>query len=213
MKKNTSEKLIFPELENEYLENIVRQLVHHYNIIQIFFTREQSAPFSQLIIHIDSSTDAKELQQRSWIRKVKESRRIYVNFIYSSKLHHRYSSGCPFTAFYCRDSAVIFQNKELEDSAFKAVEWKKYKKCFNSYLNDFYHDHDLHKWQIKNLISESAANSAFTSYARLIEYDLEYLEALYAGNKSAGLSLSERITDLIKYIPDIQKYFVKSRKN
>lgn len=53
----------------------------------------------------------------------------------------------------------------------------------------------------------------FTSYGRLIEYDLEYLEELYAGSKSASLSLSERITNLIQYIPDIQKYFVKSKKN
>ncbi len=31
----TSEKLLFPQLENEYLENILRQLVNKYNIIEI----------------------------------------------------------------------------------------------------------------------------------------------------------------------------------
>lgn len=210
---STSKKLSFPKLENEFLENMLRQLVNQYTIVQIFFTKQPADVFSHLIIHVEKNSDAEQLRQNKWVKKVRNCFQIDVDFIYSSKLHHRYSSGCPFTAFYCRASAVIFQNKEFEDSAFKAVEWKKYKKCFNSYLNDFYHDHELHKWQIKNLIAESASNSVFTSYARLIEYDLEYLEALYAGNKSAGLSLSERITDLIKYIPDVQKCFVKSRKN
>lgn len=74
----------------------------------------------------------------------------------------------------------------------------------------FHHDHDLHLSQVQNLISEGSSNSVFTSYARLIEYDLEYLEELYSGNRSASLNLDERITNLIEYIPDIQKYFVRN---
>jgi hypothetical protein len=77
----------------------------------------------------------------------------------------------------------------------------------------FHHDHDLHLSQVQNLISEGSSNSVFTSYARLIEYDLEYLEELYSGNKSASLSLDERINNLIQYVPDIQKYFVKNSRN
>lgn len=209
----TSEKITFPELQNEYLQNILRQLVQQYNIVEMFFTRQQSSVFSYLIIHIENSIDVAKLQNSNWVKKVKKSCQIDVNFIYTSKLRNRYTSGCPFTAFYCRPSAVIFHNKELKDSAFTTLEWKKYKKNFNVYQNEFYHDHELQKWQIKNLISESSSNSVFTSYARLIEYDLSYLEELYAGKKSASLNLSERITELIQYIPDIQKYFVKSQKN
>jgi hypothetical protein len=81
------------------------------------------------------------------------------------------------------------------------------------FQNNFYHDHDLHLSQVQNLISEGSSNSVFTSYARLIEYDLDYLEELYSGSKSTLLSLDDRITNLIQYIPDIQKHFVKNSRN
>ncbi|MDI1304985.1 MAG: hypothetical protein PSX42_09115 [bacterium] len=210
---NTSEKLVFPKLENEYLENILRQLVNQYTIIQMFFTREQSSVFSHLIIIIENSIDATKLQENKWVKRVKKRFQIDVNFIYSSKLQHRFSLGYPFIEFYCRPSAVIYQNKEYEDSIAITRDWKKYKKRFNVFHDHFYHDHDLHISQIQNLISEGSSNSVFTSYARLIEYDLEYLEELYLGNKSALLSLDERINNLIEYIPDIQKYFVRHSHN
>ncbi|MDA6070671.1 hypothetical protein NJT12_13665 [Flavobacterium sp. AC] len=209
----TLEKLSFPKLENEYLENILRQLVRKYNIIQIFFTRGQSPTFSHVIIHIDKSIDAKKLQENKWVKRVKKRSEIDVNFIDSLKLQHRFSLGDPFIEFYCQPSALIYQNEEWEYSLIITREWKKYKKRLNVYQNNFYHDHDLHISQIQNLISEGSSNSVFTSYARLIEYDLEYLEELYRGNKFTSLSLDERISNLIKYIPDIQKYFVKNSRS
>ena len=111
---------------------------------------------------------------------------------------------------YCQPSALIYQNEESENPLIITRDWKKYKKKFNAFQDHFYHDHDLHKSQIQNLISEGSSNSVFTSYARLIEYDLEYLEELYLGNKFNSLSLDERINNLIEYIPDIQKYFVRN---
>lgn len=209
----TLEKLSFPKLENEYLENILRQLIHKYNIIQMFFTSHKSSAFSYLIINIESNIDAQDLQQSKWVRKVKERFQINISFIFCSKLHHHYSLGSPFIAFYCRESTVIYRNNELENSVFTIEEWKKYKKRFNEYENNFYHDHDLHMWQVKNLISEGSSNSVFTSYARLVEYDIECLEELYLGNKSALLSLDDRINNLIQYIPDIQKYFIRTPYN
>ncbi|TDE01540.1 hypothetical protein [Flavobacterium sandaracinum] len=209
----TLEKLTFPKLENEYLENILRQLVNQYTIIQIFFTKGQSSAFSYLIIHTEKGIDAKELQEKNWVRKVKNNCQIAVYFIYTSKLRHRFSLGYPFIEFYCRPSAVIYQNKDSQDSIVITRDWKKYNKRLHALKDDFYHDHDLHKSQIQNLISEGCSNGVFTSYSRLIEYDLEYLEELYCGSKSALLSLDERINNLIEYIPVIQKYFVRNNHN
>ena len=204
----TSEKLTFPKLENEYLENILRQLVHQYNIIQLFFTKSTSSSFSHLIVHIEQSMDAKQLQENQWVKKVRKHFHVNVLFVYSSKLQYRFSLGYPFFEYYCHPSAIIYQN-ESADSIVIAKAWKKYKKSFNVLKEQFYHDHDLHKSQIKNLISEGSSNSVFTSYARLIGYDLDYLEELYTGKKSDCLSLNERIANLTEYIPAIQKYFVK----
>lgn len=206
----TSKKLSFPKLENEFLENILRQLVNQHTIIQMFFTRPPSFVFSYLIIHIEKNIDAQELQQNKWVKKVKKHYQIDVYFIYSERLHHRFSLGHPFIEFYCQPSAIIYQNEELENPLIIKRDWKKYKKRFNMFEDHFHHDHDLHLSQVQNLISEGSSNSVFTSYSRLIEYDLEYLEELYSGNRSASLNLDERITNLIEYIPDIQKYFVRN---
>ena len=209
----TSKKLSFPKLENEFLENILRQLVNQHTIIQMFFTRQPSFVFSYLIIHIEKNIDAQELQQNKWVKKVRKRYQIDVYFIYSERLHYRFSLGHPFIEFYCQPSAIIYQNKELEKPLIITRDWKKYKKRFNVFEDHFHHDHDLRMSQVQNLISEGSSNSIFTSYARLIEYDLEYLEELYLGNKSALLSLDERINNLIEYIPDIQKCFVRCSHN
>lgn len=209
----TAAKLSFPKLQNEYVENILRQLVSQHTIVQVFFTGEPSPLFSQLIIHTEKNTSVQELRQSKWVAKVKNQYQINVCFVYSSKLHHQYALGAPFTAFYCRPSAVIYQNEELEEAFLIIAEWKKYKKKLNAYQNNFYHDHELQKWQIKNLIAESTSNSVFTSYARLIEYDLECLEELYTGNTFNTLSLNERIRNLTTCIPEIQKYFVQNSRN
>ncbi|WJS95286.1 hypothetical protein NYQ10_02250 [Flavobacterium johnsoniae] len=205
-----SKKLTFPKLDNEFIENILRQLVNQYSVIQIFFSKNHSSVFSHLIIHIEKNSDAQELQQSRWVKKVRNRYQIDVYFIYSVKFHHKFSLGHPFVEFYCQPSAVIYQNEELRDSPIITREWKKYKKKFNAFQERFYHDHDLHKSQVQNLISEGCSNSVFTSYARLIKYDLEYLEELYAGTTFNALNLDERINDMIEYIPEIQKYFVKS---
>ena len=205
----TSKKISFPKLENEYLENILRQLINQYNIIQMFFTKQPSSMFSHLIIHIEKNIDAQQLQQNKWVRKARTLYKIDVYFIYSQKLHHRFSLGYPFIEYYCQPSALIYQNEESGNPPVIKRDWNKFRKVFNVFQNNFYHDHDLHISQIQNLISEGSSNSVFTSYARLIEYDLEYLEELYLGSKSTLVSLDDRINNLIQYIPDIQKYFVK----
>lgn len=208
-----SKKITFPKLNNEFVENILRQLVNQYNIIQIFFSKNSSSVFSHLIIHIEKNSDAQELQQSRWVKKVRNRYQLDVYFIYSVKFHHKFSLGHPFVEFYCQPSAVIYQNEELRDLPIITREWEKYKKKFNVFQERFYHDQDLHKSQVQNLISEGSSNSVFTSYARLIEYDLEYLEELYSGNNLNWLGLDERINNLIEYIPEIQKYFVKNSGN
>jgi hypothetical protein len=206
----TSKKLSFPKLENEFLENILRQLVNQYAVIQIFFTKQELSLHSHLVINLEKKIDAEQLQSAKWVEKVRNRYQIDVLFIYSGRLHHRFSLGHPFIELYCQPSALIYQNKETLNPLIITRDWKKYKKKCNAFQERFYNDHDLHKVQVHNLISEGAANSVFTSYARLIEYDLEYLEELYLVNTFNSLSLAERINNLTAYIPEIQKYFVKN---
>ncbi|TDE51428.1 hypothetical protein [Flavobacterium sp. GT3P67] len=209
----TSKKLSFPKLENEFLENILRQLVNQYSVVQIFFTKQELSLNSHLVINLEKKIDAEQLQMTKWVKKVKNFYQIDVYFIYSGKLRHRMSMGHPFIEFYCYDSALIYQNEDSVNPLIITRDWGKYKKKFNEFVECFYHDHDLYKVQVQNIISEGFSNSVFTSYARVIEYDLEYLEELYSGNTSTSLNLNDRINNLIQYIPEIQKYFVRNSHN
>jgi hypothetical protein len=206
----TSKKLSFPKLENEFLENILRQLVNQYPVIQIFFTRQAASAFSYLIIHIEKNADVEKLQEFKWVRKARNRYQINVCFLYSSKLHHRFFLAYPFIELYCQPSAIIYQNETSQDALIISRSWKKYKKKFNVLLDHFYDDHDLHQSQIRNLIAENSSNSVLTAYERLLEYDLEYLEELCLGYTLQSLSLNKRISNLIAFIPEIQKYFVRN---
>ncbi|MGQ7947555.1 hypothetical protein [Flavobacterium sp. WC2509] len=206
----TLKKLSFPKLENEFLENILRQLADQNIIIQLFFTKQVSPLFSYLIIHVEKNIDAEQLQQHKWVKKARNRYQIDVHFIYSGRLHHRFSLGHPFIELYCQPSALIYQNAAAFNPLLITRGWQKYKQQFYAFEERFYSDHDLHNCQIHSLISENSSNSVFTSYARLIEYELDYLEELYSGSKSASQPLDERINNLIAYIPEIQKYFVRN---
>lgn len=206
-------KTTFPELENEFLEDVLRQLVNQYNIVQMFFTRNTHAVFSYLIIHIDQNSNVDQLQQNKWIQKVKNLYKIDVYIVSSVKLHHRYSLGDPFIEFYCHQSKMIYQNEEMKDAFVMPRNWKKIKKKFNTYEGNFYRDHDIYQSQIKTLISEGCSNHVFTFYGRLMEYNISYLEELYSGRSLDVINLDERITRLTEYIPEIQKYFVKNSQN
>ena len=69
----TFEKLAFPQLNNELVENILKQLLNQYTIIQMFFTKGQAATVSHLIIHVEKNADAIVLQQHKWIKKSKRT--------------------------------------------------------------------------------------------------------------------------------------------
>lgn len=200
----------FATLDNEYVANILRQLVNQYNVLQVFFTKDSQSTFLHLMIHIEKNSDVEALQQSSWVKKVKKDHLIDVHFVYSERLQHRFAMGHPFFAFCCQPTAVLYQNEAISDLPSIAKDWKKYKKQFNTFQERFYHDHDLHQSQVQDLISEGASNSVFTAYARLIAHDLDYLEDLYSGNQLHSLGLDERINNLIEYIPEIQQYFVKN---
>ena len=209
----TSKKITFPTLDNEFLENILRQLVHQQSIVQIFFAQNTPPVISHLIIHLENNNEVQKLQVSNWVQNVRKRYQVNISFIYTTKLKHHLSLGHPFFQFCCQPSALIYQDDKSDISPINIINWKQYKKNFHAFEERFYHDHDLQMSQVSNLIAESASNSVFTLFARLIEYDIDYLEELYTGRNFADLSLDDRINNLIQYIPEIQKIFVKINTN
>lgn len=205
-----SKKITFPALQNEYLENILRQLVHQHAVCNIFYT-PQASGLSHLIIHLDHSLAVAPLQSGPWVRKAKMQYQTAVAFFSSSQLAHRRSLGHPFVACYCTASALIYENEAHENPFKSERSWKQQKKKIKAFSECFYHDHDLQQSLLQCLISEEGGNSVFASYVRLLDYELQHLEELYCGRADASSTLDERITRLTDYVPAIQKYFVKGK--
>lgn len=208
----TSNQSIFAKLKNEFLEDVLEQMVKHYDVIQIFYTKDLCDSKTHLVIHLYQNNDAENLRSKSWVDKVRLHFQINVYLIYSARLEYQCKLGHPFFEYYCQPSAIIYQKENSSASLIINQGWQKYKKRFNKFEDRFFHDHDIKHIQIQKLISEGSSNSVFTFYEELINYDLDYLEDLYSGNFGQSSDLDQRIKLLIIYIPEIQKYFVKKNE-
>lgn len=126
-----SYQLSFPQLNNELVENILKQLLNQFSIIQMFFAKGQAATVSYLIIRVEKNVDAIVLQGHKWVKKIKEQFNIVVFFSCSSKLHHQYFLASLYIEYNCRTSSRIYQKEKVENLLVIRRNWKKYKKKFN----------------------------------------------------------------------------------
>lgn len=195
------------KLDNVLLSDILAQLINQYHIIQFFYNKSESP--SNLVVNLRESGDAKKLQLNKWVEKARAIHNIHVSFLYSARLERQHYIGNPFIELYCQPDAIIYQNEESENPLIINRNWKKYKKKLRAFEERFFHDHDIIIEQIRILLNDGSSNSIFKLYERLIKFDLEYLEDISSGNVSKDLNLNERIHQVIKYIPEIQKLFVK----
>ena len=205
----TSEQFSFSKLENEFLEDSVKQLNQDYIVIQIFYNKSIHSQDSHLIIHLEHKTDIDKLKQKLWIRNAYAEHKVHIHLFYNTQLHHNFKSGHPFIEFYCKPSALIYQNEHYGNHLLIDRNWKKFNKKFENYKEIFYHDHNILLSQTREFIKDKSFVSVFLGYEKVIRYDLEYLENLYTGSSSDSKNLHERIYHLVRYTPEIQKYFVK----
>lgn len=185
-------------LGNDYLQNILAQRITRHSVIQVFYDKPQ------LVIHCAQKKDADEIALQKWTRRAFEQYGISVCCWYSAKLLSRFKMGFPFIQRYCRPSAVIYENAAAGQPLHIAPNWKKYRKRFSRYTQQHHTERDSQLSQVKMLISENAANSVFTAFERLFEMHIGHLEELFTGNTNGEVSLDNRITGLIAYIPQIK---------
>lgn len=209
----TPNKSPFSVLANEFLESTLNQLVYDYSIVQIFYKQEKNSTKSNLLISVSKNADAIKLQSKKWVAEVREKYQVYIYFIDYSRLEYQFSKGHPFIEYHCHQSSMIYQKEDSRSSLLTNKNWKKYHKKFNRYEDTFHHDHEIHQLQVERLISENSYNSVFTSYEKLIKYDLEYLEELYTGNRTSDIDLNQRINNLLIYIPELKQFFVKKNQH
>ncbi len=161
------------------------------------------------MVQLNKFGDVAKLCSKRWVKEFRDQYQVYVYFIDYSRLQYQLSKGHPFIEYHCQRSLIIYQNADSRSSILTDRIWKKYKKKFNCYEDTFHHDHEIRRVKIERLISEDSYNSVFTSFEELIQYDFEYLEELYSGDRTSDLDLNQRINQLLIYIPELQSYFVK----
>lgn len=205
----TPNKSPFSILTNEFIENTLEQIVKDYSIGQVFYKKEKQTTRSHILIQLNKFADVAKLRSKRWVKEFRDQYQVYVYFIDYSRLQYQLSKGHPFIEYHCQRSSIIYQNDYSRSSILKDRIWKKYKKKFNRYEDIFHHDHEIRKIKVERLISEDSYNSVFTSFEELIQYDLEYLEELYSGDRTSDIDLNQRINQLLIYLPELQSYFVK----
>lgn len=209
---NTFKPNAFSTLSNAYVENILNPLVREYPVTQIFHHREHKNNRSHLFICLEKKADAEQLRGSSWVRKVRDHYPLHVYFTDASRMEYRLSKGHPFFEYHCQQCFTLYQSDDSNSLFTINRGWKKYRKKFKLYEDQFHHDHELQGVQIQRLISEDSFNSVFTSYEEQMKYDLEYLEELYTGEYTRDISIDQRIKILLEYIPELDLYFVKKNQ-
>ena len=86
---------------------------------------------------------------------------------------------------------------------------KGFKKKFASFKESYYHDHDILLSEARRFYKLNSPISTYLTYITVFEHDLLYLEQLYAGDLLSDASLHTRIMNLIPYVPELQKLFVR----
>ncbi|MFC5871024.1 hypothetical protein SAMN05443633_103256 [Chryseobacterium arachidis] len=205
----TPNKSPFSILANEFIENTLEQIVKDYFIGQVFYKKEKQSTRSHILVQLNKFADVAKLRSKRWLKEFRDQYEVYFYFIDYSRLEYQLSKGHPFIEYHCQRSSIIYQNEDSRLSILTDRIWKKYKKKYNRYEDAFHHDHEIRRIKIERLIAEDSYNSVFTSFEELIQYDLEYLEELYSGDRTSDIDLNQRINQLLIYIPELQSYFVK----
>ncbi len=125
------------KLENEFLEDAIKQLNQNYIIIQIFYNKSIHSQDSHLIIHLEHKTDIDNLKQKHWIKKAYSEHKVHIHLFYNTQLHQKFDSGHPFVEFYCKPSALIYQNEQFGNHLLIDRNWKKFNKKFENYKERF----------------------------------------------------------------------------
>lgn len=205
----TPNKSPFSILTNKFIENTLEQIVRDYSIGQVFYKKEKHSTRSHILVQLNKFADVAKLRSKRWVKEFRDQYDVYFYFIDYSRLGYQLSKGHPFMEYHCQRSSIIYQNEDSKSSMVIDRIWKNYKKKFNRFEDAFHHDHEIRRVKIERLIAEDSYNSVFTSFEELIQYDLEYLEELYSGDRTSDIDLNQRINQLLIYLPELQSYFVK----
>ena len=196
---------------NETLSGKLNQLTHEFPLAYIFYHQYSAKASTHIVIIAEESHDVKTIKSRKWIRASGDENNILFHITCQEKMDAEYRSGNPFFAWYCQQSAIIYQNrqaKECHDS-----DWPSFKKIFKRYSKSYCHDRNGLLSAVNRFQELDSLTGAFISYLAVFKYTIRYLEMLYSGSSFDPDNLHQRIKQLTRYIPDIEGIFVQKNGN
>lgn len=205
----TIQEKAFMSTNHQFVDSILHQILGEpYGIIQVFFHQTANQQYSQLVIVVAHQKEAEMLLQKKWIEKSVRNYQVNVCILDTRQIHEQFQLGNPFVELYCRTSFLIYQDKESGKPSVNNRNKKKFREVFEDYKDLIFHERDLLLTQIERFEKEKSSISAVLAYETVFQYDLGYLEALTTGNRSQSENLSERIKNLVRYVPELQRCFV-----
>lgn len=209
----TIQQNVFLKTGIQYVDSVIHQILgENYGISQIFFIKMSSQQYAQLVIVVEEQKDAEDLLRKKWIEKAVNEHQVKVCIFDSVQIRQQFSLGNPFIEVYCRPAFVIYQNNEAGKPFVHTRSRKKFREVFEDYKDMVYHDYHLLQSTIEGFDKEDSSISTLLTYENIFKYCLNHLEELYTGNRSISENLHERIKKLQRYLPELERSFVRRNK-
>ncbi|MDF0720822.1 hypothetical protein P0M11_12510 [Kaistella sp. PBT33-4] len=197
----------FAGLHDEVLINRLKQAARDGSLLAVYRV-PHGIPGSErllLITETEAATDA--LRAAKWVLKTGDQMPVSISSLHRAERF--FEVGNPFVYCYYRPSFLVWCKEGFAGLFRNYAGGKPFKKKFTSFKECYYHDHDILLSEAGRFYSLNSPISTYLTYITIFEHDLRYLEQLYAGDFFPDESLHRRITNLIPYIPELQKLFVR----
>ena len=207
----TKQKISIP-LPHEVIRNQISQALHEFSVLQLHVLKPENTSSAEVLILMKDPKEAETLRARKWIAKAAAAQ-VSIHIAYHHKAEFQLKCGNPFYQYYADPSAMVWMNEEVGVPLKIYPTKKAFKKKLNIFKEKFYHDHDLLMTEANKFHAGQMYAAAFQSYLTVFEHHVEYLENLYMGCNFFDRNLHTRLTQLIRYIPEIQKVFVMKNEH
>ena len=207
----TKQKINIP-LQHEVIRNQISQTLYEFSVLQLHVLKPENTLSAEVLILMKDPKEAETLRARKWIARAAAAQ-VSIHIAYHHKAEFQLKCGNPFYQYYADPSAMVWMNEEVGVPLKTHSTKKAFKKKLNIFKEKFYHDHDLLMTEANKFHAGQMYAAAFQSYLTVFEHHVEYLENLYMGCNFFDRNLHTRLTQLIRYIPEIQKVFVMKNEH
>lgn len=197
----------FAVLHDEVLINRLRQAARDGSLLAVYRVPHGIPGSERLLLITETEAAAETLRTAKWVLKTADHSPVSISSLHRAERF--FEVGNPFAYCYYRPSFLVWCQERFAGLFSNYAGGKAFKKKFSSFKESYYHDRDILLSEAGRFYNLNSPISTYLTYITIFEHDLRYLEQLYAGDFFPDESPHTRITNLIPYIPELQKLFVR----